>query len=140
MRLKKRIGRKTRMIHVPLCDECFQQLNQLSGREEQLRKLGRLLSALTFILVLAFTLLLTPAGMDLILRIFISLFLGLVFTEIVLIIFKRAENKVALPEKLEIYDSAHIKEFSWRATTFEFANDFFVEQFKNLNGSFLMEP
>lgn len=104
-----------------------------------MQKLGRLNATLALFLMLAVTLLLTPAGVPLILRLLIALLVSLAVTQVVLLLFRRSGYKAALPEKKEIYDSAHIVDFSWRATTFEFANETFTEHFRRLNKPLLMD-
>lgn len=40
LRLKKRHGRITRLVDVPLCPDCAQELTRKSGEEERLEKMG----------------------------------------------------------------------------------------------------
>ena len=49
------------------------------------------------------------------------------------------QKRVMLPDKQAILDAAQIETFSWRATTFEFRNQAFLERFKTINESSLME-
>lgn len=137
--LKKRIGRITRQIDVPLCDDCRGQLRRLSGEEERVQKLGRLMAGLLFVLTLAIALLTTPAGLSLTLRLLISFSLALFLAEIALVWSGKVRRQAALPVKQAIYESASIQTFSWRATTFLFENEIFCESFKALNESLLME-
>jgi hypothetical protein len=139
MGLKRQIGRITRLIDVPLCHDCRQHLKYLSGEEERLQKLSRLLALLALVLTMAVVLLLTPAAMALVLRLLIGLLGGLAASEMMLILFRRAQLRAALPLKKEIQDSARIVGFSWRATTFEFANETFAERFRAINEPLLME-
>lgn len=137
--LRRRIGRVTRLIDVPLCAACQDQLRRQSGEEERLGKLGRLSAILALFLVLAAALLLTPAAMLVQLRLLIALLLSLSAAQVVVLLFRRSRREAALPEKKEIYRSANIVDFSWRATTFEFANETFAERFKRLNEPLLMD-
>jgi hypothetical protein len=54
-------------------------------------------------------------------------------------LFKRRSLRKAKPIKLAVLNSARMTHYSWRATTFEFENDVFVERFNELNESNLME-
>jgi len=139
MGLKKRIGRIARSIDVPLCHDCRQQLGRMSGEEERLQKLGRLLALLALLLTTAVLLLLTPAAMAFILRLLIGLLGGLSAAELVFTLVRRAQRQAALPVKKEIRNSACIADFTWRATTFEFTNETFAEHFRAINEPLLME-
>lgn len=137
--MKRRIGRITRAIDVPLCRECAHILRRLSGEEERLLKLGKVVGILLFFVVLAFAILFSPAELNLALRLLLALATALLVAIPAYSLFKRAGFRAALPAKKEIYHSIHIARFSWRATTFEFANETFAERFKKLNQSRLME-
>ncbi len=137
--LRKRIGRITRTIDVPLCSNCQQQVTSLSAEEERLQKLGTVAAGLMFLLTLSVSLLLSPASMDFPLRLLVALMLSLAFTQLLLVIFKRSRQKAALPIKKEIVESARISLFSWRTITFEFANEMFSERFQALNKPLLMD-
>jgi hypothetical protein len=139
MGIRRRIGRTTRFIDVPLCGDCHQQLKSQSFDEQRLQRLSRLVGALTLSLVLALSLLLTTSAMDLILRVPVALFVALVATKLVLMFFERARREAALPAKQAIYDSAQVAAFSWRATVFKFSNEVFAERFRDLNEYLLME-
>jgi hypothetical protein len=54
-------------------------------------------------------------------------------------LFWRASTQAELPSKRAIRQSAEIANFSWRATTFEFDNEKFAEQFRAMNEARLME-
>lgn len=139
MSLHKRLGRITRMIDVPLCSDCRRELNRQSGDEERLGKIGRLAAGAAFALAVALVLLLTPGEVTLFLRLLVALALGVVLGQLTLLLFQRAQQKAALPEKQAIRQSARIVEFSWRATTFEFVNQTFAERFEAMNESLLMD-
>jgi hypothetical protein len=139
MGLKKRIGRVTRLIDVPLCAGCAQALRRRSAEEERLVKIGWLVSGLIFLLGLALALVFTPTALPFALRGFIALAVSLFTAAAVFIYFGRASFRMALAEKKAVSTAARISNFSWRATTFEFANEMFAERFKTLNESLLME-
>jgi hypothetical protein len=139
MELEKRIGRRSRMVEVPLCADCASALRRQSGEEERRQRMGWLASGLVFLFTLAIVLLLTPAELQFMVRLFIALSLSLLTAVAIFLFFRRASLKVALPHKRAIYNSAHIANFSWRATTFEFANETFAERFRSLNEPLLME-
>lgn len=139
MPLRRRLGRITRTIDVPLCSECRRELNRQSGDEERLGKIGRLAAGGAFVMAAAFVLLLTPAGISLLLRLLVALAAGMMLGQLTLLLFQRARQKAALPEKQAIRRSARIVTFSWRATTFEFVNPTFAERFEEMNESLLMD-
>jgi hypothetical protein len=139
MFLKKRRGRLTRLIDVPLCVQCAAALHRQSGQEERLGRLGRFLAALAAILVLFLGLLLLPAGMPFLLRLLIAVTLSALAGLLLLAYFRRRSLAAASSDKLEILDSARLAHFSWRATTFQFENDDFARRFASLNEPRLME-
>ena len=139
MPLRKRSGRITRTIDVPLCSDCHRESNRQSADEERLGKIGRLAASGVFVVAAALVLLLAPAEIALLLRLLVALALGLVLGQLTLLLFQRAQQKAALPEKQAIRRSGRIVTFSWRATTFEFVNQTFAERFETLNESLLME-
>ena len=139
MPIRKRIGRTTRLIDVPLCLDCAQELRRQSADEERLQKIGRLVSAALFLLTLAVAILLTPASLAFLLRLLTGLLVAGAVTAVSLHFFRRATANAALPEKKAIRQSAQIATFSWRATTFNFENETFAERFKEINESLLME-
>lgn len=139
MSIRKRIGRTTRRIEVPLCDDCAREIQRQSGDEERLQKIGLLVTTAVFLLSTAILFIMIPSGLNSILRLLFSLLIsaGLAFG--VYTIFRRSMHNAALPEKKAILQSAQIETFSWRATTFSFENDLFTERFVDINESFLME-
>jgi hypothetical protein len=139
MPLRKRLGRITRTVDAPLCRDCCRELNRQSGDEERLGKIGRLAAGMVFVTAVAPTLLLIPAEIALLLRLLVALAAGMMLGQLALLLFQRAQQKAALPEKQAIRRSARIVTFSWRATTFEFANPTFAERFEAMNESLLME-
>lgn len=139
MPLRKRLGRITRTIDVPLCRDCYRELHRQSGDEERLKKVGRLVAGLVLVLAAGLVLLLSPGEVALLLRLLVALALGLVLGQLTLLLFQRAQQKAALPEKQAIRRSAQIVTFSWRATTFDFVNRTFAERFETMNESLLMD-
>lgn len=139
MEVRKRIGRITRLIEVPLCSRCAGELRRQSGEEERLQKLGRLACVVLFLLALALLLLLMPARLALLLRLLTALLTATVLATVVYLWFRRARFQAARPEKKAIRNSASISNFSWRATTFEFNNETFAKRFRDLNETLLME-
>jgi hypothetical protein len=139
MPIQKRIGRTTRIIDVPLCTSCAQAIARKSGEEERLQKIGMLVETAVFLITTAIILIVTPAGLSFILRLLIALLISGGLTFGVIIFFRRAIRNAALPEKKAILQAAQIETFSWRATTFSFANDAFTERFVDINESLLME-
>jgi hypothetical protein len=139
MEVRKRIGRVTRLIKVPLCSRCAGELGRQSGEEERLQKIGRLVCGVLFLLALALLLLLTPDRLDFTLRLLIALSTAAGLSTVVYLWFRRARFLAARPEKKAIRNSAGIANFSWRATTFEFNNETFAKRFRDLNETLLME-
>lgn len=139
MGVKKRISRVTREIDVPICNDCHHQLRSQSAEEKRIQRIGYLVTALASLLTLAITLPITPMVLDLTSRLLIGLLAGLFVARIVMIYFERARRQASPPVKQAIYDAARIVQFSWRATTFEFANETFSERFRTLNEALLME-
>lgn len=137
--LKKRIGRITRLIDLPVCAACTQELNRISGEEERLQKIGRLSSLMGLILLFILLLVLLPAGLALTLRLMLATTIAIAAAAVIHIYFKRAVGNAARPEKQAIRSAARMITFSWRATTFEFTNDSFAQQFADMNRSLLME-
>jgi hypothetical protein len=139
MPLRKRLGRITRTIDVPLCRDCHHELNRQSGDEERLGKISRLAAGAVFVAAAGLVLLLSPAEIALSLRLLVALGLGVLLAQSTLLLFQRAQQRAALPEKQAIRQSAQIVTFSWRATTFEFINPTFAERFEAMNESLLMD-
>jgi hypothetical protein len=139
MGLRRRIGRLTRMVDVPLCKECHYELRRRSAKEERLQKIGWLVSGVLFLLAVAFTLVFTPAEFGFALRLLLAALLALGLAGFVFWLFWRAGTQAELPSKRAIRQSAAIANFSWRATTFEFDNEKFAEQFRAMNEARLME-
>jgi hypothetical protein len=140
MRLRKRIGRVTRLVDVPLCSDCAGELHRLSGEEERWLKLSWLLSGLVWLVLLAVGLLLLPAGVPFLARFLLALVIALAAAAFTFKYVRQTSLRHARPEKQAILAAARITNFSWRATTFEFANEAFAERFAAINQPQLMEP
>jgi hypothetical protein len=139
IRVKKRTGRVTRLVDVPLCGRCHQEAQRLSAEEERLQKLTWLVVGGAFFLALGAALLLLPAGLAWGLRLVVATAVGIATAAALFSYWRRAGRRAALPEKQAILSAAHITAFSWRATTFEFTNETFARRFAELNQSLLME-
>ncbi len=139
LELRKRIGRVTRWVDVPLCAQCAQIVQKRSGDEERWQKIGWLVTAVITLLLLAIGLLLTPAGLSFGIRLLLVLVVAGLAGWVVLRLFHRVVDQAARPEKKAVLTSATIQTFSWRATTFTFTNETFVERLKYLNHHLLME-
>jgi hypothetical protein len=139
MGVQRRLGRVTRLVDVPVCQACHYELRRRSAEEERLQKIGWLVSGVLFLLVTAVALLLTPAGAGLGLRLLLAGFIALLLAGGVWLFFRRASRRAELPAKQAIRQAARLANFTWRATTFEFENEQFAEQFRALNEARLME-
>lgn len=139
MPLKKRRGRLTRLIDVPLCDQCASELRRKSGEEERLDRLGRFVAAVVAVVTLMLVFALLPGGMPLGLRLLVAFLLSLLAGILVLTYFRQRSAAAAHPEKRAILTSARMTHFSWRATTFLFDNDDFARHFASINESRLMD-
>ena len=139
MGLRRRIGRLTRMVDVPLCQDCHVELRRRSADEERLQKIGWLVSGVLFLLAVAFALVFTPVEFGFGLRLLLAALAALGLAGFVYWLFWRASTRAELPSKQAIRQSAGIANFSWRATTFEFDNQTFAEQFRAMNEARLME-
>lgn len=139
MQVKKRIGRATRLIKVPLCASCAHTLQRRAADEERWFKIGLLISGVIGLLILAVGLLITPVGWGMGMRLLFAFGASVIVGTAVFLLTTIQQKRVMLPEKRAILDAAHIETFSWRATTFEFRNQAFLERFKTINESSLME-
>jgi hypothetical protein len=139
MTLRRRIDRITRLVEAPVCAACHQELQQQSGEEERLGRLGLAATAAALTVTFVLLLILLPSGLPALLRLPLALLLALVPATAVYSHFRRARRAAARPEKRAILESARMAHFSWRATTFEFANDRFAKEFAQLNRSLLMD-
>jgi hypothetical protein len=137
MALRKRIGRLTRLVDVPVCVDCAQTLRKRSGEEERLQRIGYGAVGLAFLLAAVIVYALLPP-LVLFLRVGAAVILAVLAASAVRVYFQGAALKAARPEKRMILESARLANFSWRATTFEFSNEAFVERFVDLNEQLVM--
>lgn len=128
----------TRLVEVPLCAVCGQQLQRRSGEEERWQKIGWVLTAVFPLILLPLTLLLTPTVLPFWLRLLISLFVANLGGWATWSFGQHKQKQAALPEKKAVLNAARITTFSGRATTFAFTNDTFAEHFRSLNEPLLM--
>ncbi len=140
MDVRRRMGRVTRMVEAPLCVDCHRELHRHSAPEKRLQTIGRLATGGALLLTLAVALLLTPARMTFGLRVLLALLAGLIVAEGVVLWFRRLVQNAASPERKAIREAVAISHFSWRATTFDFANETFAARFQQLNQPYLMDP
>jgi len=136
---KTRIGRRTRFLDFPVCRGCHERILQLSVAEEKVLKTGRRASLIGGIAVAAILFILLPAALGWPLKLLESLAAGVAVWAAVVVFVRRRYRKAISPEKMEIIEAARIVDFSWRATTFEFQNDRFSEQFLAINEALLMQ-
>jgi hypothetical protein len=139
MTVTLRNGRRTRSIEVPLCTECYREVQKESGEEERLHRLGRAATGVIFFLVAVPALILLNRVFPIGVAALVSLTAGILAGLVVLTIFRRKRAAAANPEKRAILNSARMVEFSWRAATFEFENEAFSDRVIELNQEDLME-
>lgn len=137
--VRKRQGLTRREIEVPLCETCTTAVERQSGDEERLTKAGRLLMGVAGVALLLLTLLVLPAGIALWLRLILGVAVAVAAAVVVRKLVRPAIDKAATSEKQAVRQAARIERFSWRATTFSFTNEAFVERFEELNSNLLME-
>lgn len=137
--LRKREGHRTRQIDVPLCETCAAELTRLSGDEERLQKIVRLLTGVAFMSLVLIVLLITPGSMLIWFRLLAAAVLGAVAAFVVYRLFRPLVSRAARPQKQTILAAACLDGFSWRSTTFSFANDTFAQRFRALNEELILE-
>jgi hypothetical protein len=139
MMIRKRIGRSTRTIDVPLCVECNRELQRESAEEERMRSFGRLGSIVGGLLVLIFLFIILPKGLTIPWRVLFATVSSLAFGAVIYFYFESKRSQGARPKKKAILSSATMSNFSWRAATFEFSNESFARHFEELNRPNLMK-
>ncbi|HUS95031.1 MAG TPA: hypothetical protein VMZ24_07645 [Patescibacteria group bacterium] len=139
MRISKRKRSITRLIDVPVCTNCFQEINRRSWAEERWQRIGLLVTGAVGVTAILLGFFLLPSALPVWLR----LLAGIILAGLVVLglrgIFRQRSAEVARPEKLAILASARMDSFTWRATTFHFSREDFSEQFCQLNEQQLME-
>ena len=139
MRISKRKRSITRLIEVPVCTNCYQEINRRSWAEERWQRIGLLVTGVTGTAVLALSFFLLPAELPVWLRLLAGIILaGLVALGLRGII-KQRSAEMARSEKKAILGAVRMVNFSWRATTFHFSREDFSEKFIKLNEQQLME-
>jgi hypothetical protein len=137
--LKKRNGRITRLIDVPLCAACDKARLRRSGVQEQRQKLGWLATALTGLLGLALTFMLLSADFGVGVRLFLALLVAGLGATAVFTMSQRWADQAALPDVKAIRQAARLDTFSWRTVTLSFTNENFADQFRQLNEPIIWE-
>lgn len=139
MRLRKRRGRVTREIEAPLCEACRRELQRLSGDEERWLRMGWFFGGVALLLGLILFMVLLPGWLSFMPRLILSLLLGGMVGAGVLLAFRRKSETLARPEKQAVRNAARLRAFSWRATTLEFEDEVYGQQFVDLNRDKLLE-
>lgn len=137
--LRRRTGRITRIVDVPLCTACQEEVRRLSGEEERWLRLARLAAGLTVIVLLLLSFLLLPAALPFLVRLLLALSVAGLAGAALYGYLRRTSLKQARPEKQAILAAAEMVDFSWRATTFAFADETFARRFAALNETRLVE-
>jgi len=137
--VRKRMGRVTRLIDVPVCTDCATQLRRRSQEEERLNQLKYVVACIAFLVTMFAIYIATPPAMVTAVRWLVAFMVGGLVTAVILNLFRRQIRQTYLPEKKKILNAARIENFSWRATTFTFENDEFKRRFVEINESLLME-
>ena len=137
--IRKRNGRFTRQIEVPLCADCAQEARRKSGEEERLERIAWAVAGGAALLLFLAGLLLTPAGLGFWLRLAVGVMLGFGGGTAVLTLLRPRPQRRARPAKQAILAAAQISDFSWRATTFSFTNETFANRFREINQPLLYE-
>lgn len=138
MPIRKRIDRVTRIIEVPVCENCSETLRKQSAAEERWQKLDYLLAGVAAVLTPWLVLWLLPFQSIPLIRWTLAIAVTVFVATAVHRLARRARANAALPAKKAIRESAAISYFSWRATTFQFTNEAFIKQFIELNQPSLM--
>lgn len=139
LRLRRRTGRVTREVDVPLCAECQKEVQRLSFDEERLRKQGWLAAGLSFLLLFTGLLFVLPAGLSFVYRLLFALGVAGLAAIAVVSFFRQRSQRYARPEKQAILAAAKLSDFSWRAMTLVFADETFARHFAELNEPIQME-
>lgn len=138
LRLRRRIGRVTREVSVPLCANCQKEVQRLSFDEERWLKQGWLAAGLAALVLLVGLLLFLPALLPFAFRLLLAWAMGALAAVAVISEFRRRSLSRARPEKQVVLAAARLEEFSWRAMTFVFADEAFARRFAELNEPHLM--
>ncbi len=135
--LHNRRGQLTRRLDAPLCADCARQLARRSGREEQLRRTGALLSvAVGLMALVAVVGLLDEAWW---LRGLFGVAAGGAAAALVWTVFRRRAEAAQLPETRAVREAAQIVDFTWRDMTLAFADAAMAEAVREANAALLPE-
>jgi len=118
--LQTKRGPVTRRLDAPLCADCARQLTRRSGREEQLRRTGRVAAVAVGLALPAVVALLL--GGPWWLRGLLGLLAGGAGVALVWWVFDRRAAAEQLPETRTVRESARIVDFTWRDMTLELAD------------------
>lgn len=129
--LQMKRGPVTRRLDAPLCADCARQLARRSGREEQLRRSGRLAAVAAGLALLAVVALLL--GGPWWLRGLLGLLAGGVGAVLVWWAFDRRAAAEQLPETRAVRESARIIDFTWRDMTLQLADETLAAAVVELN-------
>ncbi|GAB4151177.1 MAG: hypothetical protein Fur0021_14910 [Candidatus Promineifilaceae bacterium] len=138
MTVRHRVGRRTRLIDVPVCQPCQAELRRLSAAEQRQQWLGLLAAAIGGLVAASVTWLALPLLLTW-LKGVIAAGIGCAVGAAILTWFRNRLSRAARPEKKAIRDALKITHFSWRAVTFEIANDAYADRFASLNKNQLMD-
>src|SRR5690606_8811416 len=133
--LRRRLGRVTREVDVPLCDDCQQEVRRLSGDEERRRKLGWLAAGLAFLIVFLVLFLLLPSGFPMALRLLLPLGLAALTAGALCTVFRRSSLHYVRPGEQASLGAGPLSGFSWRTMTLAFADEAYERQFADVNES-----
>ncbi len=138
MKIAKRKGTTTRLIKIPICSDCFQAVSRKTWAEERWLRLGKAVTIVVAIAILATGYVLLPAEFPGWFRLASAAILSLLIALGLRGIYKQRSADMAHPDKKAILGSAKMMNFSWRVTTFFFSRMDFTERFIELNKEKLM--
>lgn len=138
MAISRRKGTVTRIIDVPMCDNCLASASRRSWAEERLSLVGRLASVLFFIGFFVGGYIFLPEALQLWLRLLTAGILAMLVGIGIFGIFRQRSAEMARPEKKAVLSAVQIYDFSWRATTFRFRRKDVAGKFTELNQEHLM--
>ena len=137
--IQSRRGRVTRTISVPIAASTWRKLNQETEAERRWGLTGRILAVVLGLAALFLAPYLIPTIVAFWLRVVIGIAVAILLAFISLRLCGLMSLRHADPEKIAILNAVKMDQFSWRATTFAFANEAYAEQFRELNEPYLMD-
>lgn len=135
--LHNRRGQLTRRLDAPLCADCARQLARRSGREEQLRRTGALLTIVVGLMALVAVVGLLDETWWL--RGLFGVAAGGAAAALVWTVFRRRAEAAQLLETRAVREAAQIVDFTWRDMTLAFADAAMAEAVSGLNAALLPE-